>query len=405
MKILAINTGGSSFKYQLFDMEAERVLAKGNCENIGDEKCFIAHTLKDIKTGCGKETIKRHGLKTYTDALKMLVLLLTDKKYGIINDIDEIAAIGHRVVQGADLYSKPVLINEEVACNIKKLADLAPVHNLASASVISCCLEIFRRIPEVAVFDTAFHSTIPDYAYMFGLPYRYYEKYKIRKYGFHGISHQYVSQKYSDLVGKSLKELKIISCHLGNGCSVTAIDGGRSVETSMGFTPLDGLLMGTRSGSLDPSVVTYVMKKEGLSSEQMDEILNKESGYLGLSGLASDSRVIVDAAINGNELANLVIKMQSHRIKKYIGGYAAVMNGLDALLFTGGIGENSYFTRKLVCADMDFFSLQLDKKLNAETNEGCRRISEKDSKDIWIIPTNEEWMIAKEAKNLLSRIS
>ncbi|GHV29305.1 acetate kinase [Clostridia bacterium] len=405
MKILAINTGGSSFKYQFFDMESEQVLAKGNCENIGDEKCFIVHTYRDKKTGSEKETIRKHGFKTYADALKTLVLLLTDKKYGIISNIGEIAAIGHRVVQGADLYSRPVLINEEVACNIKKLADLAPVHNLASASVITSCLEIFKGVPEVAVFDTAFHSTIPDYAYMFGLPYRYYEKYKIRKYGFHGISHQYVSQKYSDISGKSLKELKIVSCHLGNGCSVTAIDGGRSVETSMGFTPLDGLLMGTRSGSLDPSVVTYVMRKEGLSSKQMDEMLNKESGYLGLSGLASDSRVIVDAAINGNELANLVLKMQSHRIKKYIGGYTAVMNGLDALLFTGGIGENSYFTRKLVCADMDFFSLQLDEKLNAETNEGCRRISKKDSKDIWIIPTNEEWMIAKETKNLLSRIS
>ncbi|MDR2817622.1 MAG: acetate kinase [Oscillospiraceae bacterium] len=404
MKILAINTGGSSFKYQLFDMEAERTLVKGNCENVGAEGCFIAHICRDAETGNEKEIVKR-GIKTCEDALKTLILLLTDREYGVVNDINEIAAIGHRVVQGADLYSDPVSIDEEVTRNIGELADLAPVHNLASASVISCCMVAFTGIPEVAVFDTAFHSTIPDYAYMFGLPYRYYEKYKIRKYGFHGISHRYVSQKYSDLLGRSLKELKIVSCHLGDGCSVTAIDGGRSVETSMGFTPLDGLLMGTRSGTLDPSVVTYLMKKEGLSSDQMEEILNKESGYLGLSGLASDSRVIVDAAIDGNELANLVLKMQSHRIKKYIGGYAAVMNGLDALLFTGGIGENSYFTRELVCADMDFFLLELDEKLNMETNSGCRRISKGGSKDIWVIPTNEEWVIAKETRNLLLGVS
>jgi acetate kinase len=284
---------------------------------------------------------------------------------------------------------------------IEDLAELAPLHNRDSAAIIKACMEIFKGVPEIAVFDSEFHKTMPDYACIYGLPYKYYEKYGIKKHGFHGISHQYVSQKCSELMGKDIKELKIVSCHLGGGCSVAAIDGGRSIDTSMGFTPVDGLLMATRCGEIDSSAVLFLMKKENLSVDQMIEVLNKESGYLGVTGISGNSQPVVEAATKGDARAELLLKMQSYRVKKYIGAYAAAMNGLDAVIFTGGIGENSTRTRELICSGMEFFSLELSKELNLSEASDCRRISTTDSKDIWVIPVNEEWLIAQKVKEVL----
>ncbi|MDR1354234.1 MAG: acetate kinase [Oscillospiraceae bacterium] len=401
MRILSINTGGSSFKYQLFDMETETAIAGGNCERIGEEGSFITHVCKKSDSTESRLVVHQY-FKTHDDAFAKMLELLLDQQHGAIRDVSEISAVGHRVVQGANIYSAPTLVNDEVVLNIEKLSSLAPIHNAVCATAIRACMGVFKAIPEVAVFDSQFHATIPDYAYLYGLPYEYYERYGVRKYGFHGISNKYVNQQCCELVGKDQATLRVICCHLGNGCSVTAISGGKSIDTSMGFTPADGLLMGTRCGSIDPGCAGYLMQKEGLSYEQLDELLSKKSGYLGVSGgCSSDSRKVVAAAEAGDRLAALVLRMQSYQVKKYIGGYTAAMNGLDMLVFTGGIGENSHVTRELVCADLDFFSLWLDKDLNRQHAMGSRCVSKKGSKDIWIIPTNEELVIARETKQLL----
>ena len=341
MKILVINAGSSSLKYQLIDMDDESVIAKGNCERIGIDG-HITH-----KTFDGKQVSEDCDFPTHTEAFERVVKALTEGEGAVISSMDEIAAVGHRIVQGAEIFNKTTLVTDEVIDKIDGLSELAPVHNHPHALALRACKKVIpENVPQAVVFDTAFHQTMPEKAFMFGLPYECYEKFHVRKYGFHGTSHRFVSGALAEAMGKDIKDLKIVSCHLGNGSSVTAIDGGKSVDTSMGFTPLDGVLMGTRSGSVDPSAVTFVQQKLGIDAHQMSEYLNKQSGFLGVTGISSDNRDIENAANSGNSRAVLAEDMLSYEIKKYIGSYAAVMNGLDAVIFTGGLGENSAFVRE-----------------------------------------------------------
>ena len=399
MKILVSNAGSSSLKYQLIDMADEQVLAKGVCGRIG-----IGGEIQH-KTADGRTFSAACDFPTHTEAFQKVVELLVSREYGVISNMDEISAVGHRVVQGAEYFAESVVITDEVIGIIEKVSDLAPLHNPAHILAINACKSVLSPgTPQVAVFDTAFHQTMPKKAYLYGLPYEYYENYNIRKYGFHGTSHRFVSARLANLMDKPIEELKIISCHMGNGSSITAINGGKSVDTTMGFTPLDGLLMGTRSGSLDPSVVTYIMEKEGLTPAQMNDLLNKKSGYLGLSGVSSDDRDLRAAANEGNERAQITVEMQSYQVKKYIGAYAAAMGGVDAVVFTGGIGEHSKLLRQSVCADMEFLGIRLDEEKNISCNGSEAEISTPDSKvGVWIIPTNEEFLIAQDTMRLISR--
>jgi acetate kinase len=316
--------------------------------------------------------------------------------------MSEISAVGHRIVQGAEIFDKTTLVTDEVIQKIDDLQELAPVHNHPHALALWACKKVIPAdVPQVVVFDTAFHQTMPPKAYMFGLPYEDYEKYHVRKYGFHGTSHRFVSAALAEAMGKDIKDLKIVSCHLGNGSSITAVDGGKSVDTSMGFTPLDGVLMGTRTGCVDPSAVTFVADKHGFTPAEMSDYMNKKSGFLGVSGISSDNRDITAAAAEGNARANLVTDMLVYEIKKYIGSYAAAMNGLDAVLFTGGIGENAFDVRAAVCKDMEFFGIKLDEKANDGLRGKLQKISAADSKvEVWVVPTNEELLIARDTKEL-----
>lgn len=400
MKILVINAGSSSLKYQLINMQNEEVIAKGNCERIGAGGKII-HKVpgrSDYEENC--------SFPTHTEAFVKLTQMLTDEHYGVIADMNEISAVGHRIVQGAEKFSASVLVTEEVIRTIEEISDLAPLHNPAHVQAIRACQAVLdASVPQVVVFDTAFHQTMPEKAYMFAIPYEYYEKYHIRRYGFHGTSHRYVSQRCAKLMGRNIKDMKIITCHLGNGSSITAVDGGRSVDTSMGFTPLGGIIMGTRSGSLDPSVVTYIAEKEHMDGKQLSELLNKKSGYLGVSGFTSDDRDIRKAAVEGNKRAILASDIQRYQVKKYIGAYMAAMGGLDALVFTGGIGENSLTMREEVCADMECFGIKIDQELNISFNSKEKDISTEDAKvRTWIIPTNEELMIARDTMNIVNKI-
>lgn len=398
MIILVVNAGSSSLKYQLIDMADESVIAKGNCDRIGIDG-HIAH-----KTADGRELNEDCAFPTHTEAFMKLVETLTSGDAKVIESMDEISAVGHRVVQGADIFDKSVLVTDEIIDKIDELRELAPVHNHAHALALRACKSVIPAdVPQVAVFDTAFHQTMPPKAYMFGLPYDDYETLHVRKYGFHGTSHRFVSSALAEAMGKDIKDLKIVSCHLGNGSSITAVDGGKSVDTSMGFTPLDGLVMGTRTGSVDPSAVTFVAQKHGFTPSEMSDYMNKKSGFLGVSGVGSDNRDITNAAEHGNKRAKLVSDMLVYEIKKYIGSYAAAMNGLDAVLFTGGIGENAFDVRAAVCKDMEFFGI----KLNEEVNDGLRgkltKISADDSKvEVWVVPTNEELLIARDTLALIS---
>lgn len=400
MKILVINAGSSSLKYQLINMQNEEVIAKGNCERIGAGGKII-HKVpgrSDYEENC--------SFPTHTEAFVKLTQMLTDEHYGVIADMHEVSAVGHRIVQGAEKFSASVLVTEEVIRTIEEISDLAPLHNPAHVQAIRACQAVLdASVPQVVVFDTAFHQTMPEKAYMFAIPYEYYEKYHIRRYGFHGTSHRYVSQRCAKLMGRNIKDMKIITCHLGNGSSITAVDGGRSVDTSMGFTPLGGIIMGTRSGSLDPSVVTYIAEKEHMDGKQLSELLNKKSGYLGVSGFTSDDRDIRKAAVEGNKRAILASDIQRYQVKKYIGAYMAAMGGLDALVFTGGIGENSLTMREEVCADMECFGIKIDQELNISFNSKEKDISTEDAKvRTWIIPTNEELMIARDTMNIVNKI-
>lgn len=399
MKILVVNAGSSSLKYQLIDMENEQVLAKGNCERIGS-MALLTHKTGDKKVEVEKE------MPTHSEALDAVMKALTSGEGKVIDSLSEITAVGHRVVQGGSEFTASTIINDDVMAAIKRCIPLAPLHNPANILGIEACTNVLgKEIPQVAVFDTAFHASMPSKAYLYGIPYEYYEKYEIRRYGFHGTSHRFVSQKVADLMGKDIKDLKIITCHLGNGASIAAVNGGVSVDTTMGLTPLDGFMMGTRSGSLDPSVVTFIQKNENLSADEMDSILNKKSGVLGISGVSNDNRDVCEAAANGNERAKLAIEMQNYQIIKYIGAYAAAMNGVDAIAFTGGIGENNYDIREAVCDSLTYLGVELDKKFNLE-NAHIRgndiKISTADSKvAVFAVSTDEEMVIAKDTLELV----
>ena len=388
MKILVINAGSSSMKYQLIDMEDESVIAKGNCERIGVDGHF-KHT-----TGDGRVYETDVVMNNHTEAFVQIKNALISEEYGVIKNLDEVSAIGHRIVQGGALFSESVLI------------PLAPLHNAAHVQGIRACLDVFgTEVPEVVVFDTAFHSTMPPKAFTYPVPYEYYEKYAVRRYGFHGTSHRYVSNRCAELMGKDIKDLKIITCHLGNGSSITAIKGGKVIDTSMGLTPLDGIMMGTRTGSLDPSVVTFIAEKEGFTPSEMDTLLNKKSGFLGISGVSSDDRDVTAAAESGNARAQLAIDILEYQILKYIGSYTAALGGVDAIVFTAGIGENQCSHRINVCNNLSYMGVKVDADLNAKAIRGVEgKISTSDSTvDVFVIPTNEELVIARDTMALVQK--
>lgn len=398
MIILVVNAGSSSLKYQLLDMEDESVIAKGNCDRIGIDG-HISH-----KTHDGRTVEEDCDFPTHTEAFEKLVGVLTGGEAKVINSMDEISAAGHRVVQGADIFSETVKVTDEIIQKIDDLKEIAPVHNHPHALALWACKKVLpSNVVQAVVFDTAFHQTMPEKAFMFGLPYEDYEEFRVRKYGFHGTSHRYVSNALAEAMGRDIKNMKIVSCHLGNGSSITAVDGGRSVDTSMGFSPLDGLIMGTRTGSVDPSAVTYVQNKRGLSASQMSDYMNKKSGLLGVSGISSDNRDIANAAAEGDKRAKLAAGMLRYQIKKYIGSYMAAMGGADAVLFTGGIGENDAGVRADSCEGLEFLGIKIDKELNASIRGKLARVSAPDSKvEVWVVPTNEELLIARDTLKLIS---
>ncbi len=397
MNILVINCGSSSLKYQLIDSASEKLLAKGLAERIGIEGSVLTHSAE------GKEKlVRQEPMKDHSVAVKMVIEALTDKEYGVINSLSEIGAVGHRVVHGGEKFDRAVKIDDSVIADIEALSSLAPLHNPANLIGIRACAENMPGVPQVAVFDTAFHQTMPKKAYMYGLPYEYYEKYRLRRYGFHGTSHDYVSKRAAEILGKDRKDLKIIVCHLGNGASISAVDHGRCVDTSMGLTPLEGLIMGTRSGDMDPAIFSFICEKEGLTPEQMNQVLNKKSGVLGLSGgLSSDFRDLCDAADNGNELAQMTLDTYAYHVAKYIGGYAMAMQGVDVIAFTAGIGENSYGVRSRVCPYLAWLGAEVeDEKLKIRGEEMI--VSKPGSRlTVMIVPTNEELMIARQTMEVL----
>lgn len=390
MIILVVNAGSSSLKYQLIDMKDESVIAKGNCDRIGIDG-HLSH-----KTADGRTVEEDCNFPTHAEAFERLVQALTTGDAAVISSMDEVSAVGHRVVQGAEIFTKTTLVTDEVIDEIENLKELAPVHNHGHALALWACKKTMPNIPQVVVFDTAFHQTIPQKAFMYGFPYEDYEQYHVRKYGFHGTSHRFVTAKLAEVMGKDLKDLKVVSCHLGNGSSITAVKDGKSIDTTMGFTPLDGVLMGTRCGAVDPSAVTYVANKHGFHTNDMDTYMNKKSGLLGISGKSSDFRDITAASEAGDARATLAKDMLVYDIKKDIGAFAAIMNGLDAVIFTGGIGENAPNCREEVCENMEYLGIQIDKQANDFKGQ-LKKISTPDSKvEVWVIPTNEELLIARD---------
>ena len=394
MKILVLNCGSSSLKYQLIDMETEKVLASGKYERIGEQEAFITHK------ACGKKVTINHVALDHTEAIDFTLKQLTNPEYKVIDSLDEVSAVGHRLVHGGEKIAESVVINEHVIDVLKEYTDLAPLHNPAGIMGIEAAKKVMPDKPMVGVFDTAFHQTIPKERYIYPIPYEYYEKYSVRKYGFHGTSHMYVSRRLAEIKNEDIKNLKIVTCHLGQGSSICAVDGGKSVDTSMGLTPLGGIPMVTRSGDLDPSVVTFLMKKDNISVEQVDSLLNKESGVMGVTGLAPDFRVIEQASHEGNERADLAMKMFKYSVASYIAKYAAAMGGIDAIIFTGGVGENQINIRRDVCRQLEFMNVNIDEEANNMRGEE-KKVSKPESKvEIWVIPTNEELMIAKETQRL-----
>ena len=396
MKILVLNCGSSSLKYQLMNMETEEVLASGKYERIGEAEAFITHKVN------GKKIEIKNPAYNHTEAIEFTLKQLINPEYKVIDSLDEIEAIGHRLVHGGEKISESVIINEEVEEVLKEYSDLAPLHNPACLLGIEACKSVMPDKPMVGVFDTAFHQSIPKERYIYPIPYEYYKKYGIRKYGFHGTSHMYVSQRLAKIENKDIKDLKIVTCHLGQGSSICAIENGKSVDTSMGLTPLGGIPMVTRSGDLDPSVLLYIMKKEKLSPEQMENILNKKSGVSGISGLAPDFRVIETESYNDNETAKIAMESFKYAIASYIAKYAVAMNGVDYIIFTGGVGENQINIRKGICEQLRFMGVEIDEVKNDMRGEE-RIISKSDSKvKVYVIPTNEELMIARETKRLVN---
>lgn len=401
MKVLVINAGSSSLKYQLIDMETEKVMAKGICDRIGTDGSLIQH-----KTSDGRVKNEQTPIKNHVEAFRMVTQALTDQKVGVIKSLDEISAVGHRIVQGGALFDKSVLVNDEVIRQIKSLIPLAPLHNGPEAEAILASQEVFGKgMPQCVTFDTSFHSTMPEKAYLYAIPYEYYEKYKIRRYGFHGTSHRYVSHHCANLMHQPLEDIKMITCHIGNGSSIAAIQNGKVIDTSMGLTPLDGFMMGTRSGSLDPSILTFIMEKENLTPKQMNEILNRKSGTLGICGM-SDDRDVTKAEIEGNPKAILAHEMLNYQIAKFIGGYAAAMNGVDCIVFTAGLGENQPGIRYGVSRYLNFLGVKIDPILNDEYIHGKEgKISTFDSSvSVYVINTNEELLIARDTKEIVDKL-
>lgn len=391
MKILVINAGSSSLKYQLFDMTNGTVLAKGNCECIGSKEGIVTHK----RPGKGNYVINPE-MASHDTALQIVLGLLVDNEYGVIESIEEIDAVGHRIAHGGEKYKKSSLIDEEVVAYLENIVPINPLHGPPAIKGIKACMALMKNVPQVGVFDTSFYSGIPDFRTIYAIPYELYTDYKIRRYGFHGTSHRFVSAKAAELVGKDIKDLKIITCHLGNGSSITAVDGGKAIDTSMGFTPQEGVPMGTRSGTIDPTIVPYIMKVKGIGADEVEDILNRKSGLLGVSGISNDARAVSEAAANGNERARLAIKMLANSIKKYIGSYAAEMNGLDVLVFTAGIGENDNDMRRMVCEEMSFLGIEIDndKNDNIPRGSGADITAEGARVKTLVVPTDEEYMIA-----------
>ena len=391
-KIMAINAGSSSLKFQLFEMPSENVITKGLVERIGMKDSVFTISVQDEKI---TDTL---NIPNHEVAVELLLEKLLQHK--IINSYEEIDGVGHRVVHGGEVFSDSVLITDEVIAELDKLSELAPLHNPANLTGIIAFKNILGDTPAVAVFDTAFHQTMPSSAYMYSLPYEYYEKYAIRRYGFHGTSHKYVSQRAAEMIGRPLEELRLISCHIGNGASITAIQDGKSVDTSMGFTPLAGVTMGTRSGDVDPALIPYIMEKTGKTADEVLDVLNKKSGILGISGLSSDLRDVESAANEGNERATLAFNVFADRIRKYIGSYAVTMGGIDGIIFTAGVGENSATMRSLILEGLEFMDIKLDEELNSIRGQDAFIHAADSSVKLMVIPTNEEVMIARDVASI-----
>lgn len=394
MKVLVVNCGSSSLKYQLFNMEDESVLAKGLVERIGIDG-VLTH-----QPGDKDKVVIETAIPDHKVAIKLVVDALLDANHGVVKSMDEIGAVGHRVVHGGEKFTASAKITPDVMAGIEACTELAPLHNPANILGIQACEALMPGVPQVAVFDTAFHQTMPKSSYLYALPYEYYEKYGVRRYGFHGTSHKYVAQRAADMLGKDLKDVKIVTCHLGNGASVAAVKNGEVVDTSMGLTPLEGLVMGTRSGDMDPAIVKFVCGKEGISVEEMDNILNKKSGVLGVSGVSSDFRDIEGAANSGNERAQAALDMFAHRVRKYIGSYAAAMGGVDAVVFTAGLGENSISMRAIICETLGFLGIKIDAAKNDVRGKETVISTDDSTVKALLIPTNEELMIARDTKTL-----
>lgn len=399
MKILVVNAGSSSLKYQLIDMTNENLLAKGLCERIGIDG-VISHKAAD-----GREYKAKIPMPTHSEAFDALVYALNKSEAKVIDSMDEISAVGHRIVQGGAIFSHSTLVDDKVISDIESLIDLAPLHNAAHVLGIRACIKALGpKVPEVVVFDTSFHQTMPQKAYMYALPYEYYEKYKVRRYGFHGTSHRYVSDRCAAIMGKPKKDIRMVTCHLGNGCSISAIQDGVCVDTSMGFTPLDGFMMGSRTGTIDPSAITFIADKENISPKEMSEICNKKSGILGISGISSDNRDVEKAAREGNERAKLAIEMQRYQVVKFIGSYIAAMGGVDAIVFTGGIGEHDAKLREYVMNKLSFLGIKIDTENNSISGKEIKISTDDSNVSVYVIPTNEELVIARDTLEIVNNI-
>ena len=397
MKILVLNCGSSSLKYQLLDMSTESVIAKGNFERIGEKESFLTHKIN------GQKYVLQHPAKTHKEALDFAIQQLLNKDYPAISSLDEIGAIGHRTVHGGEYFKESVIIDDEVIKRIEECSSLAPVHNPCSLIGIRACQELMPGKPMVAVFDTAFHQTIPEERYIYPIPYKYYEKYKIRKYGFHGTSHYYVSHRIAEVLGKPIEDLKIVNCHLGQGASICAIQGGKSVETSMGLTPISGIPMCSRSGDLDPSIVTFLMKNENMTADDIDNMLNKDSGIWGICGVSKDVRDIEAAIDEGNEKAKLALEHYKYKIAEFIAKYAVAMQGIDVITFTAGVGENQVRVRKGICEYLKFMGIKIDDERNKVKSEEALISTDDSSIPVWVIPTNEELVIARDTLRLVTK--
>ncbi|MBQ6652393.1 MAG: acetate kinase [Prevotella sp.] len=399
MKILVLNCGSSSIKYKLYNMDDERVLAQGGVERIGLDEAFLKLTLPN-----GEKKTLMHDMPNHKEGVNFVFQTLLSDEYGTIKSLDEIDAVGHRIVQGGDLFEKSCIVTKEVEDGIESLCDLAPVHNAGHLRGIRAVNNLMPDVPQVTVFDNAFHSTMPPHAYLYAVPYEFYEKWHVRRYGFHGTSHRYVSHRVAKLMGRDIKDLKIVTCHIGNGASVAAIKDGKVIDTSMGLTPLAGVMMGSRCGDIDPSAVTYLMQKTGMQPQEMADFLNKQSGVLGITGISSDMREIESAAAKGNERAQLALDMYNYRIKKYIGAYAAAMGGLDVIVWTAGVGENQVGTRLDACSGLEFLGVKMDAEANNCRGKE-RLISTPDSRvQVWVVPTDEELVIARDTKELVEQL-